>query len=339
MSKNDILLSVENVTIVYGTRAGLVRAAKDVSFEIRKGEVFGLVGESGCGKSTLALAILRLLPPNGKIVSGRIVFNGIDLTKLPDNEMRRIRGGGISMIFQDPMSSLNPVFTIGTQLIDVLKLHRDFNDKSELLKEAVNLLDMVGIPDPETRINDYPFQFSGGMRQRAMIAMALAAHPSLLIADEPTTSLDVTIEAQILELMKSLQKKLGMSILYITHNLGVIAEMADRVAVMYAGRIVEKGTSIDVFKKQKHPYTFGLLEAIPRVDREAKRRLLEIPGEVPDLTNIPSGCAFHPRCPYVKDICKKEVPKLEHVDGEHFVACHRWKEITVGEGYYDRYHS
>lgn len=329
MAEKETLLKLEGVSIVYGTRSGLVKAAEDVSFEIKKGDVFGLVGESGCGKSTIALSILGLLPPNGMVTKGKILFKGKDLTKLSNEQLRKIRGKEITMIFQDPMASLNPVFTIETQLTDVIALHRGLS-KDELKKEAIRLLDVVGIPDPETRIKNYPFQFSGGMRQRAMIAMALASNPSLLIADEPTTSLDVTIEAQILDLLKLLQKKFGMSVLYITHNLGVIAEISDKLAVMYAGRIVESGTSIDIFKKSKHPYTFGLLEAIPRIDRPVKDRLLEIPGEVPDLTNLPSGCAFHPRCNYATEKCKKEVPMLEKVSDGHFVACHRWREINLG---------
>lgn len=322
---NDVLIKVEDLKTYFYTEDGVVPAVDGVSFSIEAGKTLGLVGESGCGKSVTSLSIMRLIPPPGRIVGGRIIFDGINLIDLPESEMRKIRGNKISMIFQEPMTSLNPVFTVGSQIAEAIQLHQGL-DRNSAMERAVELMRLVGIPSPELRVKDYPHQLSGGMRQRVMIAMALACNPKLLIADEPTTALDVTIQAQILELIKELREKFGMSVLLITHNLGVVAETADNVAVMYAGRIVEYGTVRDIFKNPLHPYTWGLLQAIPRLDT-TRERLLTIEGTVPDMLSLPMGCKFAPRCMFVKPKCEESEPPLEEISPGHFSRCWRSKEI------------
>ena len=305
------LLEVKNLHTHFPTRAGLVRAVDGVSFFIDRGELLGLVGESGCGKSMTALSVMRLIAPPGKIVGGEIVFDGRDLLKLSNREMRDIRGNDIAMIFQDPMTSLNPVFTVGEQIAEALRLHRGLSRK-EARKAAVAAMREVAIPDPELRVDDYPHQLSGGMRQRIMIAMALACDPELLIADEPTTALDVTIQAQILELLNNLRKTHDLAVLLITHDLGVVAEVADRVAVMYTGKIVEESPVDELFAQPKHPYTEGLLRSVPKLtmkDVAKSERLRTIEGVVPKPTALPSGCHFEPRCPYRMPRCREgEIP-------------------------------
>jgi len=327
--KNESLITIEDLKTYFFTEEGTVPAVDGISFSIEQGKTLGLVGESGCGKSVTSLSIMRLIPPPGKIVGGRIIFDGMDLLNLSEQEMRKIRGNKISMIFQEPMTSLNPVFTIGTQISEAVQLHQNL-DRYSAKERAIEMLRLVGIPSPELRFNEYPHQLSGGMRQRVMIAMALACNPKLLIADEPTTALDVTIQAQILELIRDLRERFGMSVLLITHNLGVVAETADNVAVMYAGRIVEYGTVLDIFKRPKHPYTWGLLQAIPRLDTD-RERLLTIEGTVPDMLNLPSGCKFSPRCMFVKPQCEESEPLLEEVEDGHFARCWRMKEIDFSK--------
>jgi peptide/nickel transport system ATP-binding protein len=317
---------VENLKTYFYTEDGVVKAVDGVSFEVREGETLGIVGESGSGKSVTSLSIMRLLDQNGKIVDGKIIFKGRNLLELSENEMRKIRGKEIAMIFQEPMVALNPVFTIGDQIMEAIILHQNVSEK-EARKMAIDLLRKVGIPEPEKRVDEYPHQLSGGMRQRAMIAMALSCRPSLLIADEPTTALDVTIQAQILELMKELQKEYGMAIILITHDMGVVAEMSDKVAVMYAGKVVEYGDVKTIFTEPKHPYTYALLESIPRIDVE-QERLKSIPGNVPDPLNFPPGCKFHPRCEFFeKGKCDVEEPELEDLDGNHKVRCFFWQKL------------
>jgi oligopeptide/dipeptide ABC transporter ATP-binding protein len=321
---NNILLEVRNLRTYFHVKEGVAKAVDGVSFKLRQGETLGLVGESGCGKTVSSLSILKLLDvPPAEYRDGQIIFEGQDLLKAGEKEMRRVRGKTISMIFQEPMTSLNPVMSIGFQIEEVLLTHRKMRPASAR-DRAVELLDMVGIPSPQARLGEYPHQLSGGMRQRVMIAMALACKPKVLIADEPTTALDVTIQAQILDLMNQLQADLGASILLITHDLGVIAETADRVAVMYAGRIVEEADVKTIFKNPVHYYTQGLLDSIPRIDEEQRpQRLSEIPGRVPNLCFLPPGCAFYDRCPAGIDQCRAERPKLESVDKGHLVSC--WK--------------
>jgi len=323
------LLEVRNLRTYFFTEEGVVRAVDGVSYEVQEGETVALVGESGSGKSVSALSIMRLIPqPPGRIVGGEILFEGRDLLKLPESEMRSIRGNRIAMVFQEPMTSLNPVLTIGRQLTETLELHLRLDHRSAW-KRAVELLEMVGIPDAERRLHDYPHQFSGGMRQRVMIAMALSCNPRLLIADEPTTALDVTIQAQILELIKKLSTQLGTAVILITHNLGVVARYADRVNVMYAGRIVEQGTSRDIYKDPRHPYTLGLLASVPRLDEARKERLDPIEGMPPDLVNLPPGCYFRPRCRYAVQRCEEEYPPLQAVGGNgHRSAC--WVADQLG---------
>ena len=329
------LLEVDNLKVHFFTDEGVVKAVDGVSFHIDKGETLAVVGESGSGKSVTSLSIMRLIPsPPGKIVDGAIRFRGKDgveknLVELPEAEMRKIRGNDIAMIFQEPMTSLNPVYTVGDQIAEAIMLHQG-KTKKEALEMAAEMLELVGIPEPKKRLSNYPHQMSGGMRQRVMIAMALSCNPSLLIADEPTTALDVTIQAQILELMKQLQEEIGMSVLFITHNLGVVAEIADRVVVMYAGRAVEEADVVPTFKEPLHPYTMGLLNSVPRVDRaaEEQERLEAIPGNVPNPLFLPPGCAFHPRCRWFEaGRCDAEVPPLEDAGNGHMVRCYRWREI------------
>jgi len=299
-----------------------VRAVDDVSWDVGESETVALVGESGCGKSVSALSIMRLVAgPSGQIVGGEIMFKGRDLLRLSEEEMRQVRGREIGMVFQEPMTSLNPVLTIGRQLTEGLEIHLGLSPAAAQ-RRAAELLGMVGIPDPERRLPQYPHQFSGGMRQRMMIAMALACNPSLILADEPTTALDVTIQAQILELMKDLSRRFGVALLIITHNLGVVARYADRVNVMYAGRIIERGTARELYANPRHPYTLGLLRSVPRLDEPRRARLDPIEGQPPDLTRLPAGCAFTPRCAFSVDRCRVEVPPLRPVNGAgHVSAC------------------
>jgi peptide/nickel transport system ATP-binding protein len=320
------LLEVRDLRTVFNTDDGEVQAVNGVSFTVGEGETLGLVGESGCGKSVTAFSILRLIPsPPGKIAGGEILFRGRDLVPIPEHDMRRLRGNEISMIFQEPMTALNPVYTVGNQIMEAVRLHQKVG-KDEARRRAIEMLTQVGIPSPGERVDAYPHQLSGGMRQRVMIAMALSCRPALLIADEPTTALDVTIQAQILELLKKLQADLGMAILLITHDLGVIAETADRVAVMYAGKVVEYAPVKDLFRDPRHPYTIGLMESIPRME-ERRERLRVIPGTVPPPTAFPPGCPFHPRCPFAVDVCRSVDPPAEDAAPGHAVRCHRWREI------------
>jgi oligopeptide/dipeptide ABC transporter ATP-binding protein len=326
---SDVLVDVAGLKTYFFTDDGVVKAVDGVDFQIKKGETLGVVGESGCGKSVTALSILRLIAnPPGRIVEGSITYSGRDLTRISERDMRKVRGNDISMIFQEPMTSLNPVYTVGDQIAEAITLHQG-KTRREAMQLAAEMLDLVGIPVPQKRIHEYPHQMSGGMRQRVMIAMALSCNPGLLIADEPTTALDVTIQAQILELMKKLKEDIGMSILLITHDLGVVAEMAERVSVMYAGRVVEAGTATQIYKSPRHPYTRGLLNSVPRVDKAAEKqqRLTAIEGVVPNPLYLPSGCAFHPRCPYVKEECKQAIPPLEETGDGQLVRCIRWREI------------
>lgn len=319
----DHLLEVTNLQTHFPTRAGLVRAVDGVSFYLDRGELLGLVGESGCGKSITALSLMRLIAPPGKIVGGEIIFDGKNLLTLSDSEMRQMRGDDIGMIFQDPMTSLNPVFTVGEQIAEALRLHRKLSRKEARLA-AIEAMREVSIPDPSRRANDYPHQLSGGMRQRVMIAMALACNPKLLIADEPTTALDVTIQAQILELLDDLRRQRELSVLLITHDLGVVAEVADRVAVMYTGRIVEQSPVDELFARPKHPYTEGLLRSVPKLTTEhvvKKERLETIEGTVPKPTDLPPGCHFAPRCPYRMPRCTEEEIPLYEIEGDVKVRC------------------
>ncbi|MDA0977777.1 MAG: ABC transporter ATP-binding protein [Proteobacteria bacterium] len=321
------LLSVNNLITEFDTDEGRVRAVDDVSFEAHEGKTLGIVGESGCGKSVTALSIMRLLPqPMGQILSGSVLLDGTDLTDLPIPQMEKIRGARIGMVFQEPMTALNPVHTIGRQLTEVLLLHKDISH-DEAIRQGVEVLDKVGIPSPDVRMTEYPHQLSGGMRQRVVIAMALACKPSLLIADEPTTALDVTIQAQILELIKNLQAEMGMSVILITHDLGVIAETCDDVVVMYAGKVAESGSVYDIFDRPNHPYTRGLLASIPTLNTPPKSRLNVIEGMVPGLLDLPKGCRFENRCPHRQDHCSQSVPLLETVGPDHHAACFRWEEL------------
>jgi oligopeptide/dipeptide ABC transporter ATP-binding protein len=319
----DFLLKIEELHTYFNTEAGVVKAVNGVDFHIKKHETLGLVGESGCGKSVTALSIMRLIPdPPGKIVKGRILFENQDLLKLEGHQIREIRGNRISMIFQEPMTSLNPVFRIGTQIVEAIRLHRNVS-RRDALDRAKELLEKVGIPDPTKRVKDYPHQMSGGMRQRVMIAMALACNPMLIIADEPTTALDVTIQAQILELMNELKIDFGGSILLITHDLGVVAEMAQWVAVMYTGQIVEYTDVVELFLNPSHPYTIGLMASIPEIESPvpADKMLKTIPGVVPSLLNLPAICSFENRCLKSKEQCRIEAPPLREVKPRHWVRC------------------
>lgn len=328
MERADAILKVNDLVTSFATEEGTARAVSGVSFEVKKGKTLGLVGESGCGKSVSALSVMRLLPkPAGNIDSGEILFDGKDVVKLPASEMHHIRGKRISMIFQEPMTALNPVHRIGKQLAEVFELHFPKMTSQEILKECIDLLNRVGIPEPQKRLMEFPHQLSGGMRQRVVIAIALACKPDILIADEPTTALDVTIQAQILDLMRDLQREYGMAIIFITHDLGVVAEMCDDVAVMYGGMIVESAPVVESFKNPKHPYTKGLLESIPRPECEHKSELKIIEGMVPSIFEMPVGCRFENRCPYTKKTCKKDIPVWEEAGKGHHVRCFRWKEI------------
>ncbi len=315
------LLKVVNLKTHFFTEAGQVKAVDGVSFDLKRGETLGIVGESGSGKSVTALSIMRLVPePPGKIVGGQIIFKGNDFIKLNQKQMRDIRGNEVAMIFQDPMTSLNPVMKVGEQIAEAVRLHLNM-DKKQAWRKAVEMLQKVGIPEAEIRANSYPHEFSGGMRQRAMIAMALSCNPELLIADEPTTALDVTIQAQILDLMLDLKKEFNTAIIMITHDLGVVAEVCDDVLVMYAGKPVEHTDVNTLFENPKHPYTWGLLKSIPNIDDD-RERLEPIKGLPPDLRYLPKGCSFAKRCEYTKDICFKEKPEMKEIEKGHFVACH-----------------
>ena len=328
MEKNDLILEVRDLKTYFFTDDGVVNAVDGMSFTIRRGEVLGLVGESGCGKSVASLSIMRLIDKPGKIVGGEVIFKGEDLRKKTEEEMRKIRGSEIAMIFQEPMTSLNPVFTIGNQIIEAILLHQDLSEE-EAKKRTIELLSLVGIPEPERRFNQYPHELSGGMRQRAMIAMAISCNPDLLISDEATTALDVTIQAQILELMKDLQKKIGMAVLFITHDLALVAEMANDIAVTYTGKIVEYSDARSIFKNPKHPYSYGLLRSVPNLlSEETKVELPAIEGMVPSPYRMPQGCHFNPRCPFVTDVCRKEMPELEELLTNHYVRCFHPVEVS-----------
>jgi len=317
------LLEVNNIRTNFYTESGVVRAVNDVSFALESDETIGIVGESGCGKSATALSLMRLIqPPAGRIVAGAIVIEGRNVLELSAREMRQIRGSVISMIFQDPMTSLNPVFTVGNQIVEALMIHRRMKRK-EARERAIELLTTTGISSADKRIDDYPFEFSGGMRQRAMIAMALACQPKILIADEPTTALDVTIQAQILKLIGELKQRNRTAVILITHDLGIVAEMADRVLVMYAGKIIESGAARDIYYSPHHPYTMGLLQSIPRLSSSKDARLYQIDGNPPQLVRLPKGCSFMPRCKYGLPRCAEEVPELRVVAKKHHSACIR----------------
>jgi peptide/nickel transport system ATP-binding protein/oligopeptide transport system ATP-binding protein len=319
------VLEVSGLCTWFHTDAGIGRAVDGVSFQLRRGETLGLVGESGCGKSVTALSVLRLVSPPGRIEAGQIRLRGRNLLDLPEEEMRQVRGDEIAMIFQEPMTSLNPVLTCGYQIAEAVSLHQDVS-RSEARSRAIDMMGKVGIPAPEQRVDEYPHQLSGGMRQRVMIAMALSCTPDVLIADEPTTALDVTIQAQILDLLQRLQDEFHMAILLITHDLGVVAEVADRVAVMYAGEVVETADTQAIFAHPRHPYTRGLLRSVPQIDRQ-RERLDVIPGRVPEATAFPTACRFHPRCPLAEDHCRDEAPSLLEVGPGHMAGCWRWDVV------------
>ena len=324
------LLEVKDLKTYFHTAEGLVKAVDGISYQLEEGETLGLVGESGCGKSVSALSVMRLIPdPPGKIAGGEVLFEGRNLLRIDMAEMRRVRGAKIAMVFQEPMSSLNPVLTIERQLTEALQLHKGLT-RREARRESVDLLDRVGIPSPDQRIKQYPYQFSGGMRQRVMIAMALSCGPRLIIADEPTTALDVTIQAQILELLKSLARESRVSLVVITHNLGVVARYADQVNIMYAGKIIERGPARDIYASPRHPYTVGLLKSLPRLDQPRRAKLEPIEGQPPDLINLPEGCAFRPRCPWAVGRCAVEEPPLMATGPDHWAAC--WESGKLGAG-------
>jgi peptide/nickel transport system ATP-binding protein/oligopeptide transport system ATP-binding protein len=325
LSKKKHLLDIQQLKTYFYTFEGIAKAVEDVSLYMNEGETVGLVGESGCGKSVTALSVMRLIKdPPGKIVNGQILFEGADLLKLSEGQMRSIRGARISMIFQEPMTSLNPVYTIGHQISEMFMIHKKVG-KKEGRKLAVETLRQVQMPSPRKRVDEYPHQLSGGMRQRAMIAMAMACNPKILIADEPTTALDVTIQAQILDLMLQLKEDFGAAVLIITHDLGVVAEIAQRIVVMYAGRVVEEGSTRDIFENPKHPYTRGLLRSVPKLGERSSKgrtRLLEISGIVPSLYDLPQGCSFNPRCRHVMDICRETPPEFVDLGGIHRMRCY-----------------
>ena len=320
------LLEIRNLKTYFFTEAGVVKAVDNATFDVRPKETVGLVGESGSGKTVTALSALRIVPTPGRIVAGSITFEGGDVLAKSEEEMRKLRGRKMAMVFQDPSSSLNPLYTVEKQLSDILMLHRKLT-KKEAAQRAEYLLELVGMPEPKTRLKSYPHELSGGMKQRVAIARALSCEPTLLFADEPTTNLDVTVQAQVLELMKKLQRDLGMSMVMITHDMGIIADMTERVTIMYAGRVMEAAETKTIFHEPKHPYTEALLAAVPRVDQ---RKILEvIPGNIPNLIEPPAGCVFHPRCKYAKQACIDNVPPLEEVGAGHLATCVRWKELHL----------
>jgi peptide/nickel transport system ATP-binding protein len=318
---NKTILQIQHLKTYFFTRDGVVKAVDDVSFDLQKGECLCVVGESGCGKSATAMSILRLVDsPPGKVIDGRILFHGDDLLSYSDNKLRQIRGNKIAMIFQDPQTALNPVFTIGNQIEEQIELHLKLG-RQPTLERTINLMEQVGIPRSRERLKDYPHQFSGGMKQRVMIAAALSCDPEILIADEPTTALDTTIKVQILEIFRELREKKNMSIIFITHDLGTVAEIADRIIVMYGGRIAERGTAFDIFDQPRHPYTLGLINCLPDINTR-RDRLTPIPGTIPSLIDSPEGCIFYPRCERHMPICLQNNPQETKISGEHFVACH-----------------
>ena len=327
------LLEVKNLKTHFFTMDGVVKAVDGVSYDLESGETLGLVGESGCGKSVSALSVMRLIPdPPGKIIEGEIMLEGEDILKIGMDDMREVRGAKIAMVFQEPMTSLNPVLTIERQLTETLQLHMGMS-KRESRSESVNLLARVGIPDPDTRVKQYPHQFSGGMRQRVMIAIALSCNPMLIIADEPTTALDVTIQAQILDLMKALTTEFGVALIIITHNLGVVARYADRVNIMYAGKVIERGTAHEIYANPRHPYTVGLLRSVPRLDLPRRAKLDPIEGQPPDLINLPAGCSFRVRCRWAIDKCAIDTPELMETGDGHLSAC--WRSEDLGQAAVD----
>lgn len=325
------ILSVNHLSTSFKTERGIMKAIDGVSFEVYEGEILGIVGESGCGKSVTSQSIMRLYDEKYQVIySGEVCFQGEDLLKLPEKKMQNVRGNDIAMIFQDALSSLNPVFTVGHQIMDTLKIHQGMK-KKEAEAKAIEMLRLVGIPDPEKRVSQYPHEMSGGMRQRVMIAIALCCQPKLLIADEPTTALDVTIQAQIMDLILELNRKLNMGVMLITHDLSVVAEVCSRVVVMYLGQIVEQGDIFTIFDHPSHPYTIGLMKSVPKLDGNKDEPLYQIKGTVPLLSQIPVGCRFSPRCAYATERCFKENPELIHLDGNHGVRCFRAEEICSGE--------
>ena len=329
MEDREVILDIQNMRTTFDTQEGLVHAVNGISYQLHAGETLGIVGESGCGKSVSMLSVMRLLEiPPAKIMADGIYFRGENLMEIPDVEMRKIRGSKIAMIFQDPMTSLNPVLTVGFQIKEPLKLHLGMDDHAAS-ERAAELLHLVGIPDAESRLDDFPHQFSGGMRQRAMIAIALACNPTLLIADEPTTALDVTIQAQLVDLVKKLQDDLGMALIWITHDLGVVAGLAERVIVMYAGYVVEDAQVDSLYEDPRHPYTYSLLRSLPKLDSEPGDKLETIEGLPPDLVEMPTGCPFAARCSFVKDKCWKENPSLVEISLDHQIAC--WVDVKTGE--------
>ena len=323
------ILEVKGLVTNFFTESGVVEALDGIDLTVYPKESVGVVGESGCGKTQTAYSILRILASNGEIISGQVLYKGKDLVKLSESEMRQVRGKEIAMIFQDPMTSLNPVLKISDQMIEVISMHRDVSE-DEARELAIESLAAVGISEAANRIDEYPHKFSGGMRQRILIARALALRPSLLIADEPTTALDVTIQAQVLEIIKSMKEQYNLALMLITHNLGVVAELTDRVHIFYGGRVAEVATTYNIFTMPMHPYTIALLESIPSLDVD-KGRLATIPGSVPQLINPPKGCRFHPRCKYAKDKCSKDIPLMEEKAPGRFVACHFWEEVEISE--------
>ena len=324
---DEVILQVKNLKAYFKLDEGLLKAVDGVSFDLRRGETLGIVGESGSGKSVTNLAVMKLIPiPPGRIAGGEVLYKGKDILKMTDEEIRQIRGNKISMIFQDPMTSLNPFLRISTQMIETIMLHQKVSQK-EARAKAIEMLKLAGIPAAEKRIDQYPHQFSGGMRQRVMIAMALSCNPEVLIADEPTTALDVTIQAQILDLIKDLSQRLGTAVILITHSLGVVAGMCDMINVMYAGRVVERGSTDDIFKDPKHPYTVGLIESVPRLDKEHKaQKLFSIPGQPPNVINLPDCCPFYPRCSKVMDICRTKYPPEKTLGPGRMVSCWLYAE-------------
>ncbi|MGL1891913.1 MAG: ABC transporter ATP-binding protein [Spirochaetaceae bacterium] len=326
MSNNDVILEVKNLQTYFNTDAGVVKAVDGVNFDLNKGEVLGIVGESGSGKSVTSLSIMNLIPtPPGKIAGGEILFNGKNLLEMSDRDLRAVRGDKISMIFQDPMTSLNPFLRISTQLMETIELHQGLN-RSDAKKKAIEMLQLVGIPDPSKKVDNYPHQFSGGMRQRVMIAMALSCNPEVLIADEPTTALDVTIQAQILDLIKDLSKRLNTAVIMITHDLGVVAGMCDKVCVMYAGKLVEKSSAMELFNDPKHPYTEGLIKSVPRLDKASHQKLYSIEGQPPNVIDLPECCPFHPRCDKVLDKCSSCYPPEIELGPDRLVRCWLYEE-------------
>ena len=324
------ILEVSDLEVEFAVDDGKIKVLDGVSFKVAPGQTLGIVGESGCGKSVTSLAIMGLLPkPHGQVVAGAICFQGEELLSLAPDQMYKVRGNRISMIFQEPMTALNPVQTVGDQLMEVFSLHRPDFSKAQRKEAAIAMLQKVGIPEPAQRFSVYPHNLSGGMRQRVMIAMALACEPDLLICDEPTTALDVTIQAQILDLMKALQAQTGMAIIFITHDLGVVAELCDEVVVMYAGRAVERADIFELFDHPRHPYTHGLMASIPRLEDVPKSLLKTIKGQVPALHEMPAGCRFSNRCPHATEICVSTIPATEQLSDRHAVACHHWKELSI----------